>query len=286
MNLIQITGAVELGLIYGLVAIGVFLSFRTLQFPDLTVDGSFPLGAGVSASLITLGWNPLVSILVAMVAGSLAGLVTALLSTRLKMLNLVAGILTMTALYSINLRIMGGPNIPLLGQKTIFSEYLTSLNPVVTLSLITLGILALTYGFLNTQIGLAVRSTGSNARMSRANGVNDHQMVWVGISFANALVALAGALFAQVYGIADITSGTGTIIAGLAAVIIGEALVPSRKILLAIIGCLVGAIAYQLTIAMALNLGDFGMRSADRNLVSAILVGVALLLPISKRNKA
>ena len=283
MNLIQITGAVELGLIYSLVAIGIFLSFRTLQFPDLTVDGSFPLGAGVSASLITLGWDPLIAIIVAMGAGALSGLVTALLSTRLKMLNLVAGIVTMTALYSINLRVMGGPNIPLLGQKTVFSEYLTFLNPLATLALITLGMLALTYGFLSTQLGLAIRATGSNARMSRANGVNDHHMIWIGISFSNALVALSGALFTQVYGIADITSGTGTIVSGLAAVIIGEAILSSRKILPALLSCLLGAITYQLTIAMALNLGDFGMRSSDRNLISAILVGAALLLPILKR---
>lgn len=283
MNWIQFTGAVELGLIYSLVALGVYLSFRTLQFPDLTVDGSFPLGAAVCASLITMGMHPGFATLVAILAGALSGWGTAWLSTHLRMLNLLAGILTMTALYSINLRIMGRPNIALLGEKTILTEWFPNVPHFVPLFLATLIFGAALYCFLNTRLGLAVRATGSNSRMGRAQGINDTKMIWLGLSVSNALVALAGALFAQVHGFADVTMGVGTIIIGLAAVIIGEALLPIRTIFQALLACVLGAILYRLVIAEALNVGDFGLQASDLNLVTAILVASAMFLPSLKR---
>ena len=288
MNWIQFMGSIELGLIYSLVAIGVFLSFRTLQFPDMTVDGSFPLGAAVCAALITHGIHPGLATLAAIMAGALAGWVTAWLSTHLRMLNLLAGILTMTALYSINLRIMGRPNIALLGEKTILNEWFSNTTIVGSIHFVPLVLIAvlfgtLVYAFLNTRLGLAIRATGNNPSMGRAQGINDKTMIWLGLSLANALVSLAGALFAQVHGFADVTMGVGTIIIGLAAVIIGQAILPTRTILQALLACVFGAILYRLVIATALNVGDFGLQASDLNLVTAILVALAMLLPSLKR---
>jgi putative ABC transport system permease protein len=288
MNLIQFVGAVELGLVYSFVAIGVYISFRTLDFPDLTVDGSFPLGAAVCAALITMGYHPLVATGFAILSGALAGLVTAWLSTNLRMLNLLAGILTMTALYSINLRVMGRPNIALLGEKTVFTSLFTWSSSIVSHHFLPLWILAIAvlvavFWFLGTNLGLAMRATGANARMSRAQGINDKKMIWLGLSTSNALVAFAGALFAQVHGFADVTMGVGTIIIGLAAVIIGEALMPTRTIFVALSACILGAIVYRLVIAMALNVGDFGLQASDLNLVTAVLVAVAMMIPSLKR---
>jgi putative ABC transport system permease protein len=277
LNWIQFIGAVELGLIYSLVVIGVYLSFRTLQFPDLTVDGSFPLGAAVAATLITAGVNPYTATLAATLAGACAGIVTAWLATHLRMLNLLAGILTMTALYSVNLRIMGRPNIALLGEKTIFSGSLGQLPTYVSLGMITIAVACGIYWFLSTRLGMAVRATGSNAKMGRAQGINDRGMITTGLSTANALVALGGALYAQVHGFADVTMGLGTIITGLAAVIMGEALFSTRTVFYAIIACMLGGILYFLIRAMALNVEGF--QASDLNLVTAILVATAMLLP-------
>ena len=279
LNYIQFIGAVELGLIYSLVAIGVYLSFRTLQFPDLTVDGSFPLGAAVAATLITAGVNPYAATLAAIVAGSLAGMVTAWLSTHLKMLNLLAGILTMFALYSINLRIMGRPNISLRGDETILNGWLGQLPLYLSLGIIALSAALFIYWFLGTRLGLGLRATGSNARMGRSQGINDRKMILVGLGAANGLVALAGALYAQVHGFADVTMGLGTIITGLAAVIIGEALFPHRTVWQALISCMLGAIVDRLVMAIALNVGDVGLQASDLNLVRAVLVAGAMLLP-------
>ncbi len=287
MNWIQFIGSIELGLIYSLVAMGVFLSFRTLQFPDMTVDGSFTLGAAVCAILITQGIHPGFATLAAIMAGALAGWATAWLSTHLRMLNLLAGILTMTALYSINLRIMGRPNIALLGEKTILNEWFSSIPTwgsvhLIPLLYITALFVAFVYIILNTRLGLAIRATGNNPRMGRAQGINDKAMIWVGLSLSNALVSLAGALFAQVHGFADVTMGLGTIIIGLAAVIIGQALLPTRTILQALLACVLGTILHRLVIATALNVGDFGLQASDVNLVTAVLVALAMFLPSLK----
>lgn len=295
MNTIQIFGALELGLIYSLVAVGVYLSFRTLQFPDLTVDGSFPLGAAVSGSCILSGMDPFLATFLAMLAGAVSGYLTALMSTRLKMLNLLAGILTMTALYSINLRIMGRPNLALLGENTIISKInallpipsipnLTDTRTFVVLLLITIVAVVFMEWFLKTRIGLALRATGSNARMGRSVGIDDRTMIQLGLALGNALVALAGSLFAQVYGFADVSMGVGTIIIGLAAVIIGEAIFHPQNIAKALIACVIGAIIYRLAIAGALNTSEFGLQASDLNLVTAIIVAFAMVLPTLKRS--
>lgn len=290
MNIIQLVGVLEFGLIYGFVAIGVYLSLRVLDFPDLSVDGSFPLGAATCAALIVAGAHPLTATIVAMILGGLAGLVTAWLSTHLRFMNLLSGILVMTALYSINLKIMGRPNIPLLGEKTLFDEFFIFLKaPLgffwrVIPILILVGLLAyLLNRFLKTHIGLALRATGNNARMARAQGINDKSMVSLGLCLANSFVALGGAVFAQVNGFADISMGVGTIIIGLAAVIIGEAILPINRISRAIIACIAGAILYRFVIAIALNIGGSLLQASDLNLVTAVLVGIAMLLPDLKK---
>ncbi|MCX7352066.1 MAG: ABC transporter permease [Proteobacteria bacterium] len=290
MNTIQIIGAIELGLIYGFVAMGVYLSLRILDFPDLSVDGTFPLGAATCAALIVAGVHPLVATIAAMILGGLAGLITAWLSTHLKFMNLLSGILVMTALYSINLRVMGRPNIPLLGENTLFEEFFLCLKGPLGLFwrifpiLIFIGLLAyLLNCFLKTNTGLALRATGNNARMARAQGINDKAMVSLGLCLANSFVALGGAIFAQVSGYADISMGVGTIIIGLAAVIIGEAVLPIRKISHAILACIAGAILYRFVIATALNIGGSLLQASDLNLVTAVLVGIAMLLPDLKR---
>ena len=290
MNTIQIIGAIELGLIYGFVAMGVYLSLRILDFPDLSVDGTFPLGAATCAALIVAGVHPLLATIAAMVLGGLAGLITAWLSTHLKFMNLLSGILVMTALYSINLRVMGRPNIPLLGENTLFEEFFLCFKGPLGLFwrifpiLIFIGLLAYALNcFLKTNTGLALRATGNNARMARAQGINDKAMVSLGLCLANSFVALGGAIFAQVSGYADISMGVGTIIIGLAAVIIGEAVLPVRKISHAILACIAGAILYRFVIATALNIGGSLIQASDLNLVTAVLVGIAMLLPDLKR---
>lgn len=290
MNTIQLIGALELGLIYGFVAIGVYLSLRVLDFPDLSVDGTFPLGAATCAALIVSGVHPLLATIIAMILGGIAGLVTAWLSTHLKFMNLLSGILVMTALYSINLRIMGRPNIPLLGERTIFEEFFLPLKiPLgflwrVLPILILISLLACALNrFLKTNIGLALRATGNNARMARAQGINDKAMVSLGLCLGNSFVALGGAIFAQVSGYADVTMGVGTIIIGLAAVIIGEAVFSVSKISRAIIACIAGAILYRFVIATALNIGGSLLQASDLNLVTAALVGIAMLLPDLKK---
>ena len=279
MTIIQILGALEMGLIYSLVAIGVYLSFRVLQFPDMTVDGSFPLGAAVTAAAITSGVFPAVATLMAVLTGMAAGLMTAWLSTHLRMLNLLAGIIMMTALYSFNLRIMGKPNIALLGEETLFTGVLENISVLIPLGVICLFTLVAIYRFLKSHMGLAIRATGNNAKMARAQGVNDERMIWLGLAIANGCVALAGSLFAQINGFADVTLGVGTIIIGLAAVIIGEAILPTRTVLQALIACVVGALIYRLLIAQALNVSDIGLKASDLNLVTAVLVAGAMLLP-------
>ena len=290
MNTIQFIGALELGLVYGFVAIGVYLSLRVLDFPDLGVDGTFPLGAATCAALIVTGVPPLLATFAAMFLGGMAGLITAWLSTHLRFLNLLSGILVMTALYSVNLRIMGRPNIPLLGENTIFEAFFLPLKAPLGFYwrvLPIFGVIAILAfvinRFLKTDIGLALRATGNNARMARAQGINDKAMIGLGLCIANSFVALGGAIFAQVSGYADISMGVGTIIFGLAAVIIGEAIMPNKKISHAIVACIIGAILYRFVIAIALNVGGSFLLASDLNLVTAALVGVAMLLPDLKK---
>ncbi|MBP6322093.1 MAG: ABC transporter permease [Giesbergeria sp.] len=288
MSLFSLLGAIEIGLIFSLVALGVFISFRLLRFPDLTVDGSFPLGGAVCAILIANGVNPWLATLAATAAGAGAGLLTGWLNVKLKIMDLLASILMMIALYSINLRVMGGPNVPLINDPTLFTmlqpegmdDYLA--RPLILLFIVIAAKLALDW-FFSTERGLAIRATGSNARMARAQGVNTGAMVLLGMAVSNALVGLAGALFAQTQGGADISMGIGTIVIGLAAVIVGESILPSRRIIYATLAVVIGAIVYRFFIAMALNSDFIGLKAQDLNLVTALLVIFALVIPQLKK---
>ncbi len=289
MNEIAFLGAIESGLIFGLVAFGVFISFRILQFPDLTVDGSFPLGAAVSATMIVNGGDPWLATLAAAVAGGMAGLVTGWLNVRLNILHLLASILTMIALYSVNLRIMGRPNVALLGEQTVLTPFEGGALPYyvttpLVFAVIVLVVLVLLVAFLNSEMGLAMRATGANARMARAQGINTGRSILMGMAISNSLVAVAGSLFAQSQGSADVTMGLGVIVVGLASVIGGEAIMSTRTVLLSIIACLLGAILYRLAIAMALNLDVLGLKAQDLNLVTAVLVTAAIVFPGMKRS--
>jgi len=288
MSLYTLLGALEIGLIFSLVALGVLISFRILTFPDLTVDGSFPLGGAVAATMIAAGYNPFLATGVAILAGALAGFTTAWLNVRLKIMDLLASILMMIALYSINLRVMGKPNVPLINEPTIFSILLPDWmpdyveRPLVLIVVVVLAKLLLDW-FFSSEIGLAMRATGANARMARAQGIATGRATLAGMALANALVALGGALFAQTQGGADISMGIGTIVIGLAAVIIGENILPARRLVWTTLAVILGAILYRFFIALALNSDFIGLQAQDLNLVTAVLVMLALVLPMGKR---
>ncbi len=288
LSAIAFYGALETGLVYALVAFSIFLSFRVLDFPDLTVDGSLPLGAAVAATLILVGWHPWLATAAAMLAGMAAGLVTALLNVKLKILNLLASILTMTALYSVNLRIMGKPNVALLGEDTVLSPWQALPVPyylvsVLLFALVILAALLLLWFFMKSEVGLAMRATGANPAMARAQGIATGRMIMLGVALANGLVGLAGALFAQSQGSADVTMGVGAIVIGLASLIGGEAMLSPKTVLRALIGCVAGAVVYRLAIALALNADFMGLKAQDLNLITAILVTLAIVLPGVRR---
>jgi putative ABC transport system permease protein len=275
-------GAVALGLAFAASALGVFMSFRVLAFPDLTVDGSFPLGAAVSAILLTRGWDPWLTLLAAAIAGSLAGAATALLNSRLKINGLLAGILVSIGLWTVNLRVMQEKaNIPLLTVDTILTpvrEYVSDANlrAVVVIGVVTV-LLALTlYWLLHTDLGLALRATGENEKMVRAQGIDADLMRLIGLALANALTAFSGGLVAQFQGFADVGMGLGMIVAGLAAVIIGETLVRPRGVGTTLIAVVLGSIVYRLVIAAALFIG---LGPSDMRLVTSLIVIVALAVP-------
>lgn len=287
MSTIAFFGAIETGLVFSLVAMAIYLSFRVLDFPDLTVDGSFPLGAAVSAALIVSGTNPWLATFLAIVAGAIAGMITAWLNVRLKILNLLASILTMIALYSINLRIMGKPNIALLTESTVLTPLDNSplpyyINTPLAFAVIVMIMLYIIYRFLSSETGLAMRATGANARMARAQGIHTKWMIITGMALSNGLVALAGSLFAQSQGSADVTMGVGVIVVGLASVIGGEAVLSPRTVLRALFACVIGAILYRLAIALALNADFIGLKAQDLNLITAVLVTIAIVLPGAK----
>lgn len=286
MSLIAFFGALESGLIYGLVALGVLISFRTLDFPDLTADGSFPLGGAVAGVAIIAGINPWLACIFGMLAGAVAGVVTAWLHVKLGILQLLASILVMVALYSVNLRIMDAPNLPLLGEPSVFTTFVNDGNGFWMRCLI-IGVVVLIAKlfldwFFSTETGLSMRATGSNLRMAQAQGINTSWMTILGMAISNGLIALAGALFVQTQGSADISIGIGTIVIGLAAVIIGETIIPAKRIWLITFAVIVGAVLYKLFIQIALSsdtLRSIGFGSQDLNLITALLVVIALVLP-------
>jgi putative ABC transport system permease protein len=281
---------VSLGLGYGLMVLGVYITFRVLDFPDLTVDGSLPLGGAVSSVLISRGLDPFLSLLPAFLAGFLAGTVTGFLSARLKILNLLASIITMTALYSVNIRVMGGPNVSLINEPTVFLPLRgLGLSPMLSSNLVFLGfilvIASLLIWLMKTEYGQALIATGDNPKMITSLGVNTSFTVVTGVGLSNALVALSGALIAQNQGSADVGSGIGTIVAGLASIVIGETLFPSRRVSAAIVAVVLGSFLYRLVIALALNVRfkGFSLTASDLQLITAALVVAALILPRLKR---
>ena len=284
MSAIAFWGAIELGVIYGVVAFGVFLTFRVLEFPDLTVEGSFPLGGAIAAAMIVGGAGAWTASFAAGIGGAFAGIITAFLAVHCGILHLLAGILTMLAAFSINLRIMGRPNISLLGEETMFSPLeesaldLIYARPFLLFVVAVILILFLTRALLS-EAGLAMRAAGGNPKMLQAAGGNPGQYAYLGLAASNALVAFGGALFAQSAGFADVTTGVGTIIFGLAAVILGETLIRGDSIWIKFAACLFGSIVYRLVVAIALGYDGFGMRASDLNLVTAILVALALVAP-------
>ncbi|KOO03780.1 ABC transporter permease [Vibrio nereis] len=288
MSAFAFFGALEIGLLYGLVALGVYLTFRVLDFPDLSVDGSFPMGAAVAATAIVAGINPWVATGMAIIAGAMTGWVTAFLAVRCGILHLLASILTMIAAFSINIRIMGRPNVALLGEETILTPFETMGDPMLIRPLVV-GLLVLISAWfvvrlLNSDFGLGLRATGVNARMVKAQGASTAFYTYFGLALSNGFVGFSGALFAQTNSFADVTSGVGTIVVGLAAVILGQTLIPGRKIWVAVLAVVLGSVLYRLAVAFALSSGMFGLQASDLNLVTAVLVAFALIAPKIKGN--
>ena len=283
MSAFAFFGALEIGLLYGLVALGVFITFRVLDFPDLSVDGSFPMGAAVAATAIVAGLNPWLATGMAIMAGAATGWVTAFLAVRCGILHLLASILTMIAAFSINIRIMGRPNIALLGEETILTSFENIADPMLIRPLIV-GMLVLlsalfTIRLLSSDFGLGLRATGVNARMLSAQGGSTSFYIYFGLALSNGFVGFAGALFAQTNSFADVTSGVGTIVVGLAAVILGQTLMPGRSIWVSVVAVILGSVLYRLAVAFALSSGLFGLQASDLNLVTAVLVAIALIAP-------
>lgn len=277
MSLTIILKAIELGLIFSILSLGVYISFRVLNVPDLTVDGSFATGCAVCA-VMTIAGHPYLGLLSAFVAGGLCGMVTAFLQTKMHMQPLLAGILTMVALYSINLRIMSGaPNISLFSTNTLFTLIDSELLILLIFSLVIGFVL---FGFFKTNLGLMLRATGDNEVMVRSSSINVDRMKFIGMALSNGIVALSGALLAQYQNFADITSGTGMMVLGLAGIIIGEAILRKRTIGFGIASAIIGACIYRLLYQFALQ---FGIPATDMNLMSAILVAITISLPYLKR---
>jgi putative ABC transport system permease protein len=279
--------SLEQGLAYGLVALGIVITFRILSFPDLTVDGSFPLGAAVVARLIVEGVPPVYGILLAILAGFVAGCCTGVLYTKLKINSLLAGILMMTVLYSFNLRIMGKSNIQLLTVDTFLTPLETlpvnRFIPIIAFFLVvSFGVKILTDLFMHTQLGFAMRATGDNEQMIRALGVNTDNTTILGLGISNAFVALSGALVAQDQGFADVGMGIGMIVAGLASIIIGEAILGKHTVQRMTLAALIGSFLYKEIISIGLRLG---LAPTDLKLATGIMVILALGIPALKREK-
>ena len=274
-----ILSALELGCIYALVALALFLSFRVLNIADMTTDGAFTLGCAVSATLAVAG-HPLLALPAAMLAGACAGSVTALLQTKLKIPSILAGIITNTGLYTVNLAVMGfSSNVNMMKSKTLFSLVQPALGSVYKLlpaALITLVVAVLLVMFLKTRLGLSIRATGDNPDMVRASSINTGFTITIGLCMSNAMTALSGAVLAQYQKTADINLGTGMVIIGLASLIIGETLLPKGKLWMKALGAVAGSIVYRFIIAIALRLD---LPSECLKLISATIVALAIGLP-------
>ena len=297
-------GSTTIGLILALLALGIFISFRIFEFPDITAEGSFTFGAATASALIVANVNPLLACLMAFIAGMAAGAATGIIHTRFKINPLLAGILVMTALYSVNLHIMGKSNIPLLNETTVFT-WIENLSTAVSgpddkmmligwevatkdvwllmfcfLSIVVFCIIL--WWFFKTNIGTAMRATGDNPQMIRALGVNTKMLIVGGIALSNGFIALAGAILAQFQGFADVQMGLGMLVWGLASVIIGEAIINDNSVGFIIIGAVVGSVLFRLLVAIALR---WGLNPNDLKIITALFVFIALILPGLMKNK-
>ena len=266
-----VINALEQGLLFALVAMGVYITYKILDFPDLSVDGTFPLGASISAALLINGVNPWISILIATIGGAIAGSITGFLHVKLKISNLMSGILVMMGLYSVNLRIMGKSNIPLFNTNYIFKS--TAVNSIFIILAIVVVVKIILDLFLKTKAGFLLTAVGDNEQVVSSLGVNKNLVKVLGLAISNGLVALAGALTAQHQGFADVTMGTGIVVMGLAAVIIGVSILGKISFIKATTLSIFGAIIYKLVIAIAVWMK---LNPNDLKILTAVLVAVAL----------
>ena len=290
-------GALTIGFILSLLALGVYISFRIFDFADITAEGSITLGAAVTSTLLVAGWAPLAATAMGFLAGLVSGSITGILAMQFQINRLLSGIITMTALYSVNLRIMGRSNIPLLNERTIVSQTemlaqswfrtpsvtllgwevsVRDLALLLVIPLLITVVCVLLFYFFRTNLGTAMRATGDNAQMIRALGADDRRMVILGLALSNGLIALSGAVLAQYQGFADVQMGIGMVVWGLASVIIGEALVGTHQLGFAITGAVMGSVLFRLLVAVALR---WGLNPNDLKLITAAFVFVALILP-------
>jgi putative ABC transport system permease protein len=282
----------EQGFLFAFLGLGVLITFRFFRFPDLTAEGSYPLGGAVAAALLVAGLNPFAATFAAILAGAAAGLATALIHTKLRINNIIAGIIVMTALYTVNLRVMGKANTPLLATPTVFGDVVGWLNRLgleLTENVVTtipiagvmlaLAAVALIW-FFHTDLGLAVRATGHNETMTLSLGVDVDRTKMIGLALSNGFIALSGALVAQNHGFADIGMGIGILVTGAAAVLIGEAIFGDRTVAVWIFAAIVGVVLYRLLVAAALRLG---MEPIDLRLITALLLLLALAVPQWRR---
>lgn len=296
-------GSITIGLILALLALGIFISFRIFDFPDITAEGSFTFGASITAALLVAGANPILATALSFLGGLLAGSTTGFIHTKFKINPLLSGILVMTALYSVNLHVMGKSNVPLLSHKTLFTWFesfsvsVSGKDAVVNLIgwnvpakdlwtllfcfVIILIFSLLLFWFFRTNLGTAMRATGDNDQMIRALGVNTKVMIIFGVALSNGFIALAGSMLAQFQGFADVQMGIGMMVWGLASVIIGEALISENRLGLVIAGAVIGAVLFRLLVAIALR---WGMNPNDLKLITAAFVFLALILPGFMKN--
>ena len=272
----MLQATIEQSLIFAIMVLGVYISFRILNFPDMTVDGTFPLGAAISAKLLTLGVNPFLTLLVALVAGAAAGAITGLIHVKLKVKDLLAGILVMTALYSVNLRVMGKSNIPLFEEDNIFNTEYSMMITIVVLILISKFLLDY---LLKTKFGFALKALGDNENLIVSLGLNEEKYKIYGLMIANAFVAFSGAVLAQYQGFADVGMGTGIIVIGLASIIIGDTLFGKRRRLAGTTIVIIGSILYRGVIAVTLSMG---MDASDLKLITSVIVIVILCIQKQK----
>ena len=272
----MLQATIEQSLIFAIMVLGVYISFRILNFPDMTVDGTFPLGAAISAKLLTLGVNPYLTLLVALVAGAAAGAITGLIHVKLKVKDLLAGILVMTALYSVNLRVMGKSNIPLFEEDNIFNTEYSMMITIVVLILINKFLLDY---LLKTKFGFALKALGDNENLIVSLGLNEEKYKIYGLMIANAFVAFSGAVLAQYQGFADVGMGTGIIVIGLASIIIGDTLFGKRRRLAGTTIVIIGSILYRGVIAVTLSMG---MDASDLKLITSVIVIIILWIQKQK----